>query len=203
MPVLIACLALIGGLLVVKIIEGHRGTPSPWTSHARFTLSRVGTYTAADSTVPVGIHGDAEIDLGMGLTGNRKDFVATIGGDPTDDTNVSQWQLIFHGYHGVGRYQVASTSGDGGIRVMVRDARSGTDTAGCAIRITADATMKDPTIREVRGSVTCHGLYDDNRRTRTTALSSQFDVFAEVWCGGGQKVQLCRSPQPVPVLPRD
>jgi hypothetical protein len=41
--------------------------------------------------VPIGIHGNAEIDLGMGLSGNRKDFVATIGDDPADDTNVSQW----------------------------------------------------------------------------------------------------------------
>ncbi len=172
-------LVLIGVLLVASVVGGHGGKPSPWTSHARFTISHVGTYTAADSTVPVGIQRNAEIDLGMGLSGNRKDFVATIGDDPNDDTNVSQWQLIFDGHRGVGTYKVASTSG-GGIRVMVRDRRGGTDTwdteyskwAGCAIRITADTPMKDPAIREIReirGNVTCHALYDDNRHIAATA----------------------------------
>jgi hypothetical protein len=209
-PVSITGLVLIGALLAASIIGGCGGKPSPWTSHARFTISQVGTYMAADSTVPIGIHGNAEIDLGMGLSGNRKDFVATIGDDPVDDTNVAQWQLIFHGYHGAATYTVASASG-GGIRVMVRDLRGDTDTwdsehskaAGCAIHVTADTAMQDPTIREIRGSVTCHALYDDNRHTVTTALSSDFDVFAEVWCGGNQKVQPCRAPQPLPVVPRD
>lgn len=203
-------LALIGALLAASIIGGCGGKPSPWTSRARFTISQVGTYTAADRTVPIGIHGNAEIDLGMGLSGNRKDFVATIGDDPADDTNVSQWQLIFHGYHGPGTYTVTSASG-GGIRVMVRDFRGDTSTwdsehskaAGCAIRITADTAMQDPTIREILGSVTCHSLWDDRGHTTTTALSGHFDVFAEVWCRGDQQVQACRPPQPLPVVPRD
>jgi hypothetical protein len=204
LPVLIGLVW--GGVLIVR---AHHAKPAPWTSHATFTISHVGSYTAADSTVPVGIHGNAEIDLGMGLSGHRKDFVATIGDDPNDDTNVSQWQLIFDGYHGVGTYQAPSAAG-GGLRVMVRDAQGNTDTwgtdqskaAGCAIRITADTAMQDPTIREIRGSVTCHELYDDIRHTTTAALSSHFDVFAEVWCRG-QKVQPCRAPQPIPVAPQD
>ena len=210
MPVLIVGLLLIGGLAVAGIVGGRGGKPSSWTSHARFTIGNVGSYTAADSTVPPGVDGNAEIDLGMGLSGNRKDFVATIGADPAEDTNVSQWQLIFHGYHGAGAYAVASTS-DSEMHVMVRDLEGNTDTwemehsktAVCAIRITADTAMQDPTIREIRGSVTCQALYDENRHTATTALSSHFDVFAEVWCGGGQKVQPCRPPGTIPVLPQD
>lgn len=204
----IAGLALLG--VLVYGISGRHGKPSPWTSRATFTISHVGTYTAADNTVPIGIHGNAEIDLGMGLTGDRKDFVATIGDDPDEDTNIAQWQLIFRGYHGAGAYTLPSASG-GEVRIMVRDFRGDTDTwdsdgtkaAGCAIRITGDRAMPDPTIREIRGSVSCHSLYDDSRHTAATALSSHFDVFAEVWCGGDQKTQRCRPPQPLPEAPRD
>jgi hypothetical protein len=64
---------------------------------------------------------------------------------------------------------------------------------GLVIGITADVATKDPTIRNISGGVTCHGLYDDNRRTSVTALSGHFAVFAEVWCGG-QRVQPCRPP---------
>jgi hypothetical protein len=209
-PASIAGLVLVGALVGLRVIGGHGGKPSSWTSNARFTISEAGTYTAADSTVPIGIHGNAEIDLGMGLSGNRKDFVATIGDDPADDTNVSQWQLIFRGYRGAGTYTMASAS-DGGMRVMVRDFRGITNTwdtehskaAGCSVRITTDTAMRDPTIREIHGSITCHSLYDARRHTITTMLSGPFDVFAEVWCGGGQKTQPCRAPQPFPVVPRD
>jgi len=208
-PVPVTGLTLIGALLAASVTGGCGGKPSPWTSHARFTISQVGTYTAADSTVPIGIHGNAEIDLGMGLSGNRKDFAATIGDDPADDTNVSQWQLIFDDYHGPGTYTVTPASG--GIRVMVSDFRGDTNTcdsehskaAGCAIRITADMAVQDPAIREILGSVTCHALWDDRGHTTTTALSGHFDVFAEVWCRGGQQVPACRPPQPFPVVPRD
>jgi hypothetical protein len=41
-------------------------------------------------------------------------------------------------------------------------------TAGCAVRVPSDRAMADPTIREVRGSVTCHALWDAKRRTATT-----------------------------------
>jgi hypothetical protein len=108
-----------GGILIVR---ADHAKPAPWTSRARFTLSRVGSYTAADSTVPVGIHGHAEIALGMGLSGEEKDFDALIGDDPANDTNVSQWELIVDGYHGVGSYTVAPASDNGGVRIMVRDA---------------------------------------------------------------------------------
>jgi hypothetical protein len=40
----------------------------------------------------------------MSLSGNRKDFVATIGDDPADGTNVSQWQLIFRGHVTAGHH---------------------------------------------------------------------------------------------------
>lgn len=117
-------LSIVGLVLLGTLgygIIGRHAPPAPYTSHATFTISHVGTYTAADSTVPAGIHGNAEIDLGMGLSGSRRDFVATIGGDPADDTNVSQWQLIFRGYHGAGPYTVPSASGGGPFPVVPRD----------------------------------------------------------------------------------
>jgi hypothetical protein len=202
--------APVTSLTLAGILAGCGGKPSPWTSHARFTISQVGTYTAADPTVPAGFHGNAEIDLGMGLAGNREDFLATIGDDPADDTNVSQWQLIFRGYHGPGTYTVTPASG-GEIQVTVRDYRGDVSTwdsehsaaAGCAIRITADTAMRDPAIREIRGSLTCHALRDDRRHTTTTTLSGHFDVFAEVWCRGDQQAQACHPPRPIPVAPRD
>lgn len=205
-------LALIGTVLAAGAVGGCASRPVPWTSQARFTISQVGTYTAADSTVPIGIHGNAELDLGMGLAANRTDFVSTIGDDPDDDTNVSQWELIFRGYHGPGGYTVAPGSGNGTeLRVMVRDRSGNTDTwgsdqsktAGCTVHVTADQAMADPTIREVRGRVTCHGLWDAKRRTATTSLSGRFDVFAEVWCGAEPRGPACRSPQPLPEAPRD
>jgi hypothetical protein len=197
---------IVGGVLFAR---SHQAKPSPWTSRARFTVSHVGSYTAADATVPIGIHGNAEIDLGMGLSGNRQDFLATIGDDPNDDTNVSRWELDFDGYHGVGTYTMAAGSGE--MTVTVRNLEGRTDTwqlehskaAACAIRVTADTAMKDPTIHRIRGSVTCHALYDENRRTANTVLSSTFDVFAEIWCGGHQDTQPCRPPQPFPNPPVD
>jgi hypothetical protein len=199
---------LLTGLLVAGL-AGHRGKPAPWTSHARFTIraepagaspGAVRTHTAADSTVPPGIPGNAEIDLGMGLSQHMKLFSATIGADPAEDTNVSQFKLLFPGYHGAGSYPLTSAS-NADMDVSVRDFRGDTDTwslahsarAACSVRVTADIPMKDPTIREITGSVTCHRLYDGNRRTSVTALSARFAVFAEVWCGG-RPVQPCRPP---------
>jgi hypothetical protein len=103
----------------------------------------VGSYTAADSTVPVGLSAHAETALGQGLSGTEKDFEAIIGDDPGHATNVSQWTLIFDGYHGVGRYAIAP------------------------------------------------------------ALSSHFDIFAAVWCGGRPGSPPARPPQPFPNVPED
>ena len=199
---------LLAGLLVAGL-AGHRGKPAPWTSRASFTIraepagaspGAASTHTAADSTVPPGISGNAEIDLGMGLSQNMKIFSATIGADPAEDTNVSQFKLLFPAYHGAGAYPLTSAS-NADMSFSVRDFRGDTDTwslahsarAACTVRITADVAMKDPTIRKISGSVTCHGLYDGNRRTSITALSGHFAVFAEVWCGG-RRVQPCRPP---------
>jgi hypothetical protein len=194
-----------GGILLAR---AHDAKPAPWTSRAGFTVTHVGTYAAADSTVPVGINGHAEIALGMGLSGNEKDFEAVIGDDPGNAPNVSQWELIFDGYHGVGTYPMASGSGE--MTVTVRNLRGNTDTwqmehskaAACAVHVTSDTAMTDPTIREIRGTVRCQSLYDANRHTATTGLSSHFDVFAAVWCRG-PAVEPCRPPQPFPHVPED
>jgi hypothetical protein len=155
------------------VLDGRGSKPPGWTSHATFTFGSVpaagrgatGTYTSADSTVPPGIPGNAEIDLGMGLSGNEKDFRATIGADPSEDTNVSQFVLGFRNYHGAGSYPLTSAS-DADLHVTVRNWRGdagtwGTErsaTATCAVRIAADAAMRDPSIRRISGTFACSGL---------------------------------------------
>ena len=207
--VLILVMGVLAGSGALALVLGERGSKPPgWTSHATFTFGSVpaagrgatGTYTAADSTVPPGIPGNAEIDLGMGLSGNEKDFSATIGADPNDDTNVSQFELIFASYHGAGSYPLTSAS-DADLNITVRNRRGDTDTWGmahstaatCAVRIAADAAMRDPSIRRISGTFACSGLYDGNKHTSTTALRGRFDIFTEVWCRGS-KTQPCRPP---------
>ena len=208
--VLLFVIGILAGSGVLAFVLGERGSkPSGWTSHATFTIGSVpaaagrgatGTFTAADSTVPPGIPGNAEIDLGMGLSGNEKDFRAAIGADPNDDTNVSQFVLGFRNYHGAGSYPLTSAS-DADLNVTVRNWRGDTDTWGmahsraatCAVRIAADAAMRDPSIRRIRGTFACRGLYDANNHTSTTTLHGRFDIFTEVWCRG-PKTQPCRAP---------
>ena len=178
---------LIGSGALALALGERNNKPSRWTSHATFTFGSdptaaghgaTGTYTAADSTVPPGIPGNAEIDLGMGLSGNEKDFSATIGVNPNDDTNVSQFVLGFDNYHGAGSYPLTSTS-HADLNVTVRNFRGNTDTWGmehstaaatCAVRVAADAAMRDPSIRRISGTFACRGLYDTNNHTSTTTL---------------------------------
>jgi hypothetical protein len=201
---------LIGSGALALALSERNNKPSGWTSHATFTFGSdptatghgaTGSYTAADSTVPPGIPGNAEIDLGMGLSGNEKDFSAIIGVNPNDDTNVSQFVLGFDNYHGAGSYPLTSTS-HADLNVTVRNWRGDTDTWGmehsnaaatCAVRVAADAAMRDPSIRRISGTFACRGLYDTNNHTSTTTLRGRFDIFTEVWCRG-PKVQPCRPP---------
>ena len=207
-PVLV--MGILAGLAVSALVLGERGSNSSgWISHATFTFGSVpaaasrgptGTYTAADSTVPPGIPGNAEIALGMGLSGSEKDFSATIGADPGDDTNVSRFVLGFRNYHGAGSYPLTSAS-DADLDVTVRNWRGDTDTWGmehsttatCAVRIAADAAMRDPSIRRISGTFACRGIYDTNNHTSTTTLRGRFDIFTEVWCGG-PGTRSCRPP---------
>ena len=134
---LVFVLGIVAASGVLAFVLSDRGSqPSGWISHATFTVGSApapagrgatGTFTAADSTVPPGIPGNAEIDLGMGLTGNEKDFLATLGADPNDDTNVSQFMLGFRNYHGAGSYPLTSAS-DADLNVTVRNWRGDTDT---------------------------------------------------------------------------
>jgi hypothetical protein len=208
--VLVIVMGIVVGSGALAFALGGRGhTRSGWISHATFTIGSdpavaghgaTGRYMAADSTVPPGIPGNAEIDLGMGLSGNEKDFRATIGADPNDDTNVSQFVLGFDRYHGAGSYPLGSTS-DADLNVTVRNWRGNTDTWGiehstgatCEVRVAADAAMRDPSIRRISGTFACRGLYDTNNHTSTTTLRGRFDIFTEVWCRG-PKVEPCRPP---------
>jgi hypothetical protein len=193
---------------------GCRARPAPWTSRATFTVHNqtvgtvadfAGTYTAADSTVPAGNSGTAELDPGTGSSPSTVDLGFTIGANPVDGPNVSQFGFDLATFHGVGSYTMTSKQayhGMGGLAVTVSRPGGYTNTwnleessAGvCAIGITADGATSDATIREVRGSITCHRLYDWNQHTTFAELNAHFDVFAELWCNGDQSVRSCRSP---------
>jgi hypothetical protein len=188
---------------------GCGGKPAPWTSHATLTIRNepgatgagaVGTYTLADSTVPAGSDGSAEIFLGGDLT--PEELSITIGDRPDLGTNVSQFQAIISGYHGAGAYTLTARSG-ADLAIRVRRPEAYTDTwtlpdsamAACAAHVISDAAMKDVTIREVKGSITCHrlpGQYLGKPHASAAELSGHFDVFAEVWCGPGNPEEPCR-----------
>ena len=152
-----------GGILLVRGAPRETGAlDQPGQVH----LSQVGSYTAADSTVPVGIHGHAEIALGMGLSGQEKDFDALIGDDPANDTNVSRWELILDGYHGAGYVpggvRRPTTAGCASWSVTSRATPTPGDSdhsKAAGVRHPhqlADAPMTDPAIREIQGTVSCH-----------------------------------------------
>jgi hypothetical protein len=198
---------LTAGLLLIAC-AGCSGTPGPWTSRATFTISndpgRIGPFTAADSTVPLGADGNAEIDLGVGLSPGTEEFSITIGDDPGQGTNVSQFKFLFPGYHGAGSYILLSRRANSEVDVSVRRFGGSTDTwstgssplAACTLRVTADRATRARAIQEITGGVTCHRLYDVARHTRTAVLSGHFDVFAQVWCGGSRPTQPCVKPPP-------
>jgi hypothetical protein len=134
------------------------------------------------------------------------DLGFTIGADPSDGPNVSQFGFDLATYHGAGSYTMTSKQaygGMGGLAVTVRSrwndetntwTLEGSSLGVCVIGITADTAASDATIREIRGSITCHGLYDRNRHTTSADLNGHFDVFAEIWCNGDQPGRPCRSP---------
>lgn len=179
------------------------GKPAPWTSHATFTIEndpgRGETFTAADSTVPRGTDGSGVIYLGVGLSPGQEQFDITIGDDPGQGTNVSQFRVLFLGYHGPGIYALPSGSGTAEVDAAARNFKGSTDkwstdqssSAACTVRVTADRATKDRTIRRITGTLACHRLYDAARRSRSTALTGHFDVFAQVACGGSGPAQPC------------
>lgn len=200
---------IVAGVLLMAC-AACAGKPGPWTSHATFTLKngagRPETFTAADSTVPRGNDGNGVIFLGVGLSQNREQFDITIGDDPGQGTNVSQFRVLFTGYHGPGTYllQAGQDTSPDDVGAAARNAAGSTDKwsmdqspqAACTVRVTADRGTADRTIRRVTGSLSCHRLYDLARRTRTTALTGHFDVFAKVACGGVHPTQPCVTPPP-------
>jgi hypothetical protein len=208
--------ALLPGLVIALVLIGcGGGTPGPWTSRATFHVRNkpagsvpdlTGTYTAADSTVPAGNSGTAELDPATGSSRGTVDLAFTIGADPSDGPNVSQFGFDLTTYHGAGSYTMTSKEaygGMGGLAVTVRSrwddltntwTLEGSVLGVCVIGITADAATSDGTIREIRGRITCHGLYDRTQHTTSAELDGHFDVFAEIWCNGDQPVRPCRSP---------
>jgi hypothetical protein len=208
---------LLPGLVIALVLIGCGGgsTPAPWTSRATFHVHNktvgsapdlAGTYTAADSTVPAGKFGTAQLDPGTSSSRGTVDLGFTIGADPVDGPNVSQFGFDLTTYHGVGSYTMTGKEaygGMGGLAVTVRSRSDdltntwtleGSSRGVCVIGITADAAASDATIREIRGSITCDRLYDETQHTTSAELNGHFDVFAQIWCNGDQPVRPCRSP---------
>jgi hypothetical protein len=211
-------LAVFGILAVIVVLPFnliHRGKPSPWVSQGTFTLrsgtgSLLGTYTARDPTVPWADQGYADVTPGGG------DFQFDIGGDPGQETNVSQFMVLLAAYHGVGSYTLTTANGSD-LTVSTRPFEQYPDYWGldasfvgirrtqpgsCVLRVTADMATGNPTVRRLTGNVSCDGLYDKNNGTTSTALSASFDVFAWVFCGNTTSMP-CVSPQPYPTYPQD
>jgi hypothetical protein len=150
---------LMAGLLIA--CAGCGGARAPWTSHATFTIGndpgRIGPFTSADSTVPPGDDGNAEIDLNFGLSPGTEVFSVTIGDDPGQATNVSQFKFLFPGYHGPGKYVLRSRLGNSEVDASVRKFEGSTNTwstgksplATCTLRVTADRPTKARAIREI------------------------------------------------------
>jgi hypothetical protein len=196
-------LLLLWGPAIVLVLTGCKGKPGPWTSHATFTVVNrpvgtapdlAGTYTAADSTVPRTEDGNAEL-APMGGLPPTIDFIVTIGDVPGQGINVSQFVLLLPNYHGAGGYAFTAKDGnaalDVGARGSFNDHTNSWTTedsrlTACAVEVSADIATHDATIRQIRGSFTCHAMHDSSQHTNAAAVHGHFDVFAEAWCAYGK-----------------
>jgi len=212
--VLVSGAAVIG--LVLAGCAGSGAKPGPWTSRATFTIrsvsagarsSLIGTYTAADSTVPYGPDGNAELYQGLDPRPNAvMDLSITIGDNPDTGTNVSQFDLFIPAVRGTGTYRVTFADRDEDVDVSVNDWASGvadewsmnSRSAACTVKVTSDVAMRNRTIREIKGSFGCRGLYDSSRLTNTAELTGRFDVFAQIWCDTSPPVRPCHVQRGIP-----
>jgi hypothetical protein len=213
-------MAVSQGLLGVLVLIACAGCSraSSWESHATFTVRNTapsahapgadlaGTYTAADPTVPAGYSGHADVDPNGGSSPGVMLFDVMIGEYPGEQApNLYYFSLELPNYHGRGWYRLVSGESGASFEAAVvsRFSQWGngwstdrSNVAACLIEVTADAVTKDPVVRQLKGRITCHGLYDNNWLTSTAELSGQFDVFAQVYCAYGQPVHACRTPPP-------
>jgi hypothetical protein len=205
--VLAIALALIG-------CGGCHSPPGPWTSQATFTVrdrpagtsaDLGGSYTAADPTVPAGLTGTAELDPATASLPGTVNLGFTIGANPADGPNVNQFGFDLTTFHGVGSYTMTSRQAYGGMGGLAVTVTAGagitkvwnleeSGTGVCVFAVTTDAATSNATIRELRGSIRCRGLYDTAQHAASAELNGHFDVFAEIWCNGDQPVRPCRSP---------
>jgi hypothetical protein len=209
---------LLAGLLAGLALIGCGGCSGSgqWVSHATFTIrdaagsgdNVAGPYTATDSTVPGGTSGNAELQQSSGNPPGTVGFQVIIGDNPDEGTNLYQFTWYLPTYRGVGSYTLRSGENETTFDVTVGSGLTSfagftniwslerSSVAACAIEITADVAMRDPTVREARGRITCHGLDDGNSATSTSDLTGHFDVFAEIWCSALAPVRPCRTPPP-------
>jgi len=212
--------ALASGLAAIGLMlagcAGPGANPGPWTSRATFTIrnvpsgarsSLIGTYTAADSTVPYGDNGNAELYQGLEPRPNVvMDLSVTIGDNPGAGANLSRFDLFVPALSGAGTYRITFANGNQDVDVSVDDWASGvtdewsmnSNAAACTVRVTSDGATRDPTIREIKGSIGCRGLYDSSRLTNTAELTGRFDVFAQIWCDASPPVPPCHVQRGVP-----
>lgn len=200
-----------GLLSMVVLIAGTGcGGSSQWLSRATFSIrdgagsgaTSHGPFTAADSTVPAGPSGNAELQGRTGGPDPTSDFDVIIGGSPDDTTTHYQFTLNLPGYRGKGSYQLRSGESGASFEVAVGSdpgniwSLDRSHVAACAITITADAATNDRTIRKVTGRISCTGLEDGNTGTTTSDLTGRFAVFTQIWCDPLTPVKPCVTPSP-------
>jgi len=212
--------ALASGLAAIGLVlagcAGSGAKPGPWTSRVTFTIrnvpagarsSLIGTYTAADSTVPYGPDGNAELYQGLGPRPNAvMGLGVTVGDNPDTGSNVSQFDLFVPALRGAGTYRITFADRNEDVDVSVNDWASGvtdewsmnSSAAACTVRVTSDVATRNPTIREIKGSIGCRGLYDSSRLTNTAELAGRFDVFAQIWCDTSAPVPPCHVQRGIP-----
>jgi hypothetical protein len=204
--------AFAAGLLSVllPIVATGCGGSSKWESRATFTIDAAagsgakttGPFAAADSTVPAGPSGNAELQGSTGGKNPTATFQAIIGGSPDDTTTQYQFTLELPGFRGTGSYHLRSDESGTSFEVAVGSnpgdiwSLDRSHVATCAIAITADAATRDRTIRKITGSISCRGLEDGNTGTTTSALTGHFAVFTQIWCDPLAPVKPCVTPSP-------
>jgi len=109
--------------------------------------------------VPYGDVGNAELYQGLGPSPNAiMDLSVTIGANPDDASNVSQFSFFLPALRGVGSYELTFADRDEDVDASVDDGAGGdewsmsSNAAVCTVEITSDKAMRNRMIREIRGS---------------------------------------------------
>lgn len=148
-------------LFPARRVKGAGPAHTGWTGQARASLPR------ADGA----LRAVADVDVAGGRRRQLAAVVRVAVGRRGVDVNLA----VGCRQHRAGRHarRVGTAPGHGGAD------RPG-EAAGCSVRITTDAATQDPAIREIRGSIACHALYDARQHTITTTLRGPFPSFPRI-----------------------